>query len=145
MGKNSHTERTLDLQVVLGSIAYTQPRELQHPPASASILGTSYYDVTKYKKLNKEGRVPMEDRKGPFEHFRPKSLVLSVSVQSTLMPLRHFHLFHASCLLLAFLDYPSYINQHINSPLYILFRSIAIRTMHGRTGRLGQTNSARSR
>lgn len=29
--------------------------------------------------LNKDGRVPMEDRKGPFDQFKPKSLILSVS------------------------------------------------------------------
>ena len=29
--------------------------------------------------LNKDGRVPMADRKGPFDQFKPKSLILSVS------------------------------------------------------------------
>ncbi len=29
--------------------------------------------------LNKDGRVPMSDRKGPFDQFKPKSLILSVS------------------------------------------------------------------
>ena len=93
MGRDSHREQTLPLQVVLGSLAYKQPRESQDPPAS--ILGTSYYDYSKYKKLNKDGRVPMEDRKGPFEHFRLKSLVLSVSVPSTLMiQLQHCNILH---------------------------------------------------
>lgn len=37
----------------------------------------------------------MEDRKGPFEHFRLKSLVLSVSVPSTLMiQLQHCNILH---------------------------------------------------
>lgn len=82
MGTESCQERTLPLKIVLGILS-NEEQELYKPtpsPAPASlILGTSYYDYTKYKKLNKDGRVPMEDRKGFFEHFRPKTLVLSVS------------------------------------------------------------------
>ena len=62
----------------------------------AHILGTSYFATPRLlgannnggnnprrssvSRLNKDGRVPMEDRKGPFDHFRPKSLMLSVSL-----------------------------------------------------------------
>jgi hypothetical protein len=31
-------------------------------------------------RLNKDGRVLMEDRKGALDHFRPRSLLLSVSI-----------------------------------------------------------------
>ena len=50
------------------------------------ILGTSYYatpslgDRRSILKLNKDGRVPCEDRKSPFSQFKPKSLLLSVSL-----------------------------------------------------------------
>lgn len=50
------------------------------------ILGTSYYatpslgDRRSVLKLNKDGRVPCEDRKSPFSQFKPKSLLLSVSL-----------------------------------------------------------------
>ena len=58
------------------------------------ILGTSYFATPSLGssnsnssstnrrlvlKLNKDGRVPMEDRKGSFSQFKPKSLLLSVS------------------------------------------------------------------
>ena len=56
-------------------------------PAS-NILGTSYFATPKVgssrgrlaMRLNKDGRVPMEDRKGALDHFRPRSLLLSVSI-----------------------------------------------------------------
>lgn len=75
--------------------------------AASNILGTSYFasnsstavgvgvgggggggsnssGVSNHRRpttlgLNKDGRVPMEDRKGPFDQFKPKSLILSVS------------------------------------------------------------------
>lgn len=55
-------------------------------PASY-ILGTSYFADPQVgssrgrmaMRLNKDGRVLMEDRKGALDHFRPKSLLLSVS------------------------------------------------------------------
>jgi hypothetical protein len=60
----------------------------ESPPAS-SILGTSYFATPRVDSssrgrmmammLNKDGRVLMEDRKGAFDHFRPRSLLLSVS------------------------------------------------------------------
>ena len=58
------------------------------------ILGTSYFATPSLGssnsnssssnrrlvlKLNKDGRVPMEDRRGSFSQFKPKSLLLSVS------------------------------------------------------------------
>jgi hypothetical protein len=64
-------------------------------PAS-SILGTSFatprVDSSSRgrmmaMRLNKDGRVLMEDRKGAFDHFRPRSLLLSVSSFSSLRPL----------------------------------------------------------
>ena len=55
-------------------------------PAS-NILGTSYFATPMGSsrgrlamRLNKDGRVPMEDRKGALDHFRPRSLLLSVSI-----------------------------------------------------------------
>lgn len=56
-------------------------------PASYNILGTSYFADPRVGssrgrmavRLNKDGRVMMEDRKGALDHFRPKSLLLSVS------------------------------------------------------------------
>lgn len=80
MGSSYGREHPLPLKIVLGSFARQYEVHNREDPATSSILGTSSYDFTKYKKLDKEGRVPMEDRKGPFDHFRPKSLVLSVSV-----------------------------------------------------------------
>ena len=68
----------------------------ESPPAS-SILGTSYFATPRVDnssrgrmmamRLNKDGRVLMEDRKGAFDHFRPRSLLLSVSSFSSLRPL----------------------------------------------------------
>lgn len=82
MGIDSRRDNSLPLKIVLGSLADAHLRESQQrrEPPVTFILSTSYYDYTKYKKLNKDGRVPMEDRKGPFEHFRPRSLLLSVSI-----------------------------------------------------------------
>jgi hypothetical protein len=67
----------------------------ESPPAS-SILGTSYFATPRVDnssrgrlamRLSKDGRVLMEDRKGAFDHFRPRSLLLSVSSFSSLRPL----------------------------------------------------------
>ncbi|KAL3827032.1 hypothetical protein ACHAXA_007539 [Cyclostephanos tholiformis] len=91
----SCNDRTPTLRIVLGAFGNSS----EHGPSSAStaaatagespaayILGTSYFAAPRLGvtgnrrsalKLNKDGRVPMEDRKGPFDHFRPKSLVLS--------------------------------------------------------------------
>ena len=51
-------------------------------PEPLCTLATSYYASPSLKsrlKLNKDGRVPMEDRKGAFDQFKPRSLLLSVS------------------------------------------------------------------
>jgi hypothetical protein len=93
-------ELTPPLKVVLGLGAFggsskSEPSSTTLVAAAgegypvAYILGTSYFATPRLGantgnrrsvlRLNKDGRVPMEDRKGPFDHFRPKSLVLSVS------------------------------------------------------------------
>eukprot|EP00956_Cyclotella_meneghiniana_P043081 scaffold252335_cov86-Cyclotella_meneghiniana.AAC.1 len=77
MGPIQREHTPLPLQIVLGALSPGQ-HALSKQEQDSYILSTSYYDV-KYKKLNKDGRVDMEDRKGPFDHFRPKALVLSVS------------------------------------------------------------------
>ena len=52
--------------------------------SASNILGTSYFATPSRgrlaMRLNKDGRVPMEDRKGALDHFRPRSLLLSVSI-----------------------------------------------------------------
>ena len=80
MGPRQREHPPLPLQIVLGALLPGQHTlsKQEQDSSSTCILSTSYYDV-KYKKLNKDGRVDMEDRKGPFDHFRPKALVLSVS------------------------------------------------------------------
>ena len=76
----------LPLKIVLGSLAPSPKEQEAWTPPTTYILGTSYayYSAPrngkKYNKLNKDGRVAMEDRKGPFDHFRPKALALSVSL-----------------------------------------------------------------
>ena len=109
MGGSSCDERTPPLKVVLGAFgggsSKSEPSSTTlaaateaaggegSPSPVAYILGTSYFATPRLLgantsgvnrrssvlRLNKDGRVPMEDRKGPFDHFRPKSLVLSVS------------------------------------------------------------------
>ena len=99
-----------DLRIVLGAYndslfskkndaaaAPSPPGEapLQSTPATY-ILGTSYFATPRLdnslgsgssrrsiSRLNKDGRVPMEDRKGAFDHYKPRALVLSVSYYST--------------------------------------------------------------
>ena len=94
-------ERTPPLKVVLGAFGGSSKSEPSSTTLAAAavaeegspvayILGTSYFATPwlganignrrSVLRLNKDGRVPMEDRKGPFDHFRPKSLVLSVSL-----------------------------------------------------------------
>jgi len=65
--------------------------EMRSSPPATYILGTSYFATPRLSslpnsssssrrsalRLNKDGRVPMEDRKSPFGQFKPKSLVLS--------------------------------------------------------------------
>jgi len=68
--------RERDLEVVLGkNVPYSRS-----PDHSATALATSYYADPKYapSKLNRDGRVPMEDRKGAFSQFRPKNLLINV-------------------------------------------------------------------
>ena len=95
----SCNERTPPLRVVLGAFGDSSKPDPTSSSLSATatagespaayILGTSYFanprlgvigNRRSVLKLNKDGRVPMEDRKGPFDHFSPKSLVLSVSL-----------------------------------------------------------------
>lgn len=103
-------ERSPPLRIVLGAFngasqsskneAMTATGGEKMTPQSSSpatyILGTSYFATPRLGnssvgsssssnrrsvlKLNKDGRVPMEDRKGSFDHFKPKSLALSVSL-----------------------------------------------------------------
>jgi hypothetical protein len=103
----SCNERTPPLRVVLGAFGGPSKPEPSSTSLSATatatatgespadyILGTSYFATPRLGvtgnrrsallKLNKDGRVPMEDRKGPFDHFSPKSLVLSVSLHMRL-------------------------------------------------------------
>ena len=61
------------------------------PSPATYILGTSYFATARVGApssggsrrsalgLNKDGRVPMEDRKGAFSQFKPRALLLSVS------------------------------------------------------------------
>ncbi|KAL7541941.1 hypothetical protein ACHAXR_011402 [Thalassiosira sp. AJA248-18] len=92
------------LRIVLGAFNDSSMLPLAQDKGSASpstipmmessspatyILGTSYFASPRLGtsksstsgrsvlRLNKDGRVPMEDRKGPLDHFKPKSLVLS--------------------------------------------------------------------
>mmetsp|Transcript_10851 Transcript_10851/g.22957 ORF Transcript_10851/g.22957 Transcript_10851/m.22957 type:complete len:400 (-) Transcript_10851:192-1391(-) len=85
------------LQIVLGSLAsnslsgYNDSKSstlstTQPHPSAIHILGTSYFASPRLaalqspvKKLNKDGRIYMEDRKGPFDHFRPRSLLVSTA------------------------------------------------------------------
>ncbi|KAL3794508.1 hypothetical protein HJC23_013981 [Cyclotella cryptica] len=75
----------LPLRIVIGSLSTggaVSPRDSSTTSSANYIIGTSYYatprlGALKLNKLNKDGRVPMEDRKEPFEHLRPKALVLS--------------------------------------------------------------------
>ncbi|EJK76516.1 hypothetical protein THAOC_01720 [Thalassiosira oceanica] len=68
--------RERGLEVVLGkNVPYSQSPE-DHNGATA--LATSYYADPSYSKLNRDGRVPMEDRKGAFSQFRPKNLMINV-------------------------------------------------------------------
>mmetsp|Transcript_40057 Transcript_40057/g.84111 ORF Transcript_40057/g.84111 Transcript_40057/m.84111 type:complete len:407 (-) Transcript_40057:248-1468(-) len=106
---NSCGERPPPLKIVLGafngsssnsendaghnfSASAAAPKELPSSQSSSSpatyILGTSYFATPRLggsggrrsvMKLNKDGRVPGEDRKGPFDHFKPKSLILSTT------------------------------------------------------------------
>ena len=111
MGGSSCDERTPPLKVVLGAFgggsSKSEPSSTTlaaateaaggggSPSPVAYILGTSYFATPRLLgantsgvnrrssvlRLNKDGRVPMEDRKGPFDHLRPKSLMLSVSLE----------------------------------------------------------------
>ena len=47
--------------------------------SGSSISGGNHHRRHTTLGLNKDGRVPMADRKGPFDQFKPKSLILSVS------------------------------------------------------------------
>ena len=60
---------------ILGTSDFATPRLL-----GANNNGGNNPRRSSVSRLNKDGRVPMEDRKGPFDHFRPKSLMLSVSL-----------------------------------------------------------------
>ena len=72
-------------QATSSSLNSTSTTICSESPATY-ILGTSYYatpslgDRRSVLKLNKDGRVPCEDRKSPFSQFKPKSLLLSVSL-----------------------------------------------------------------
>ena len=72
-------------QATSSSINSTSTILCSESPATY-ILGTSYYatpslgDRRSVLKLNKDGRVPCEDRKSPFSQLKPKSLLLSVSL-----------------------------------------------------------------
>ena len=66
------------LEVVLGKNVPYPSRSPDHNGATA--LATSYYadPTSAYSKLNRDGRVPMEDRKGALSQFRPKNLLINV-------------------------------------------------------------------
>ncbi|KAL7461712.1 hypothetical protein ACHAXS_002126 [Conticribra weissflogii] len=96
MGAARNNEPT-SLKVVLGSLApeswssyndshSSRSSATQPLPNVVHILGTSYFASPRLlalqspaKKLNHDGRVYMEDRKGPFDHFRPRSLLVSTA------------------------------------------------------------------
>ena len=93
MGGGSCGEHPPLLEIVLGTFSGLENIN-NAPTASTTIvtksaapetlftLATSYYASPSLKsrlKLNKDGRVPMEDRKGAFDQFKPRSLLLSVS------------------------------------------------------------------
>ena len=91
------------LEIVLGALSDLRAEDGPSPATAASdgacspssspatfILGTSYFATPRVGAtssggrrsvlgLNKDGRVPMEDRKGPLDQFKPRSLLLSVS------------------------------------------------------------------
>ena len=136
----------MPLKIVLGSFAQDQNALFIHnrQDPTTYILGTSSYDFTKFKKLNKEGRVPMEDRKGPFDHFRPKSLVLSVSDEPAWLILSHDLKY---CTMLNYqcsisIDHQSNCSERIDYFIDVLFGSTTVRATYGRISRLGRINSA---
>lgn len=89
-----HESSTPPMRVVLGSLAShddTPPSKCAEEASVAGkaattsyIIGTSYHTnprrIGSGLKLKLDGRVPMEDRKTPLSQFRPRSLVLSVSL-----------------------------------------------------------------
>ena len=83
-GSNCLKDHSLPLDIVLGSLA-NEPlssTQVESDATTTYILGTSYFATPRLGaalKLNKDGRVPMSDRKGAFDHYRPKALMLSVS------------------------------------------------------------------
>ena len=93
MGGGSCGDHPQLLEIVLGTFsglenivnnnnASTTTITKSAAPETLFTLATSYYASPSLKsrlKLNKDGRVPMEDRKGAFDQFKPRSLLLSVS------------------------------------------------------------------
>eukprot|EP01082_Thalassiosira_pseudonana_P011412 g10507.t1 g10507 contig4:2006437-2007766(-) len=81
-GSNCLKDHSLPLDIVLGSLA-NEPlssTQVESDATTTYILGTSYFATPRLGaalKLNKDGRVPMSDRKGAFDHYRPKALMLS--------------------------------------------------------------------
>lgn len=99
------------------------------PPPLQVVLGTSAYSPL---KLQRDGRVPMADRKSPLSQFRPKSLLLSVSFY--FLPLYFYMLMLLPLTTLLsipirpnLLDLPSCSNQYLVNSFNLLLRSAAIR------------------
>ncbi len=93
------------LQVVLGSLSSdTNSKQCvaasrDNSTATAYILGTSAYpNLGSGLKLKIDGRVPMEDRKAPLSQFRPKSLLLSVSLHLVHTIINYTHHVCLNCL-----------------------------------------------
>ena len=114
--------RSTPLRIVLGTFTtgglISQPSNKtdgvveQSTPTAPYILGTSYFATPSLGssnnnssssnrrlvlKLNKDGRVPMEDRRGSFSQFKPKSLLLSVSYLFVCTCVRHLWLWDGVC------------------------------------------------
>ena len=99
------------------------------PPPLQVVLGTSAHSSL---KLQRDGRVPMADRKSPLSQFRPKSLLLSVSFY--FLPLYFYMLMLLPLTTLLsipirpnLLDLPSCSNQYLVNSFNLLLRSAAIR------------------
>ncbi len=69
----TQTSSSVDAPYILGTSYFATPRVGGNTTTTATSTRRSVL------KLNKDGRVPMEDRKGAFDHMKPKSLVISVS------------------------------------------------------------------
>ncbi|KAL7530308.1 hypothetical protein ACHAWF_003331 [Thalassiosira exigua] len=64
---------------ILGTSYFATPRLLDSASSSSGTGAARRSSSSALMGLNKDGRVLMEDRKGPLDHFRPRSLALSTT------------------------------------------------------------------